>query len=62
MRYTFGLSACSTERSKMGRPPCCDKMGLKTGPWTCEEDKILVNYIKKNGHGRWRALPELAGA
>ncbi|CAJ1950087.1 unnamed protein product [Sphenostylis stenocarpa] len=46
----------------MGRKPCCDKMGLKKGPWTAEEDEILVNYINKNGgHGSWRSLPKLAG-
>ncbi|TKY63891.1 ODORANT1 protein [Spatholobus suberectus] len=46
----------------MGRTPCCDKMGLKKGPWTAEEDEILVSYINKNGgHGSWRSLPKLAG-
>ncbi|KAJ1381303.1 SANT/Myb domain [Sesbania bispinosa] len=46
----------------MGRTPCCDKMGLKKGPWTAEEDELLINYIKKNGgHGSWRSLPKLAG-
>ncbi|XP_059458838.1 transcription factor MYB17 [Corylus avellana] len=46
----------------MGRTPCCDKRGLKKGPWTPEEDEILVDYIKKNGgHGSWRSLPKLAG-
>lgn len=45
----------------MGRTPCCDKKGLKKGPWTPEEDEILVEYIKKNGHGSWRSLPKQAG-
>ncbi|XP_031260023.1 transcription factor MYB17 [Pistacia vera] len=45
----------------MGRTPCCDKKGLKKGPWTPEEDEILIEYIKKNGHGSWRSLPKLAG-
>nr|URY18888.1 MYB protein [Zanthoxylum bungeanum] len=45
----------------MGRTPCCDKKGLKKGPWTPEEDEILVQYIKINGHGSWRSLPKLAG-
>ncbi|KAI4365388.1 hypothetical protein MLD38_021377 [Melastoma candidum] len=45
----------------MGRAPCCEKMGLKRGPWTPEEDKLLVAHIEKNGHGNWRALPKLAG-
>ncbi|KAI3460956.1 hypothetical protein Pfo_017619 [Paulownia fortunei] len=45
----------------MGRAPCCEKMGLKKGPWTAEEDQILINYINQNGHGNWRALPKRAG-
>ncbi|KAE8725922.1 Transcription factor MYB32 [Hibiscus syriacus] len=45
----------------MGRAPCCDKMGLKKGPWTPQEDHILVSFIKKHGHENWRALPKQAG-
>ncbi|XP_039039299.1 transcription factor MYB13-like [Hibiscus syriacus] len=45
----------------MVRAPCCEKMGLKKGPWTPEEDQILVNYIQIHGHGNWRALPKQAG-
>ncbi|XP_055830157.1 transcription factor MYB13-like [Solanum dulcamara] len=45
----------------MGRSPCCEKLGLKRGPWSKEEDDLLINYIKKNGHPNWRALPKLAG-
>ncbi|CAL9179933.1 unnamed protein product [Musa hybrid cultivar] len=45
----------------MGRPPCCDESGIKKGPWTPEEDQKLIQYIQKNGHGSWRALPKLAG-
>ncbi|XP_059667067.1 transcription factor MYB17-like [Cornus florida] len=45
----------------MGRAPCCDKALVKKGAWTPEEDKILVDYITKNGHGIWRSLPKLAG-
>uniref|UniRef100_M8BE30 Myb-related protein 306 n=1 Tax=Aegilops tauschii TaxID=37682 RepID=M8BE30_AEGTA len=41
----------------MGRPPCCDKVGVKKGPWTPEEDIILVSYIQENGPGNWRAVP-----
>ncbi|XP_018481451.1 transcription factor MYB17 isoform X2 [Raphanus sativus] len=45
----------------MGRTPCCDKKGLKKGPWTPEEDEILVEYIKQNSHASWRTLPKKAG-
>ena len=45
----------------MGRAPCCEKTGLKKGPWTPEEDKVLVAHIQRFGHGNWRALPKQAG-
>ncbi|KAK9665762.1 hypothetical protein RND81_14G134300 [Saponaria officinalis] len=45
----------------MGRAPCCDKVGLKRGPWTPEEDRILISFIVKHGHSNWRALPKQAG-
>ncbi|KAL2345827.1 hypothetical protein Fmac_007112 [Flemingia macrophylla] len=43
------------------RTPCCERMGLKKGPWTAEEDRILVSHIQRYGHGNWRALPKQAG-
>ncbi|XP_027167633.1 myb-related protein 306 [Coffea eugenioides] len=45
----------------MGRPPCCDKIGVKKGPWTPEEDIILVSYIQEHGPGNWRAVPTNTG-
>ncbi|CAN6457795.1 unnamed protein product [Victoria cruziana] len=45
----------------MGRAPCCEKVGLKRGPWSPEEDKKLVHYIQKHGKGNWRMLPKNAG-
>lgn len=45
----------------MGRPPCCDKIGVKKGPWTPEEDIILVSYIQENGPGNWRSVPTNTG-
>lgn len=45
----------------MGRPPCCDKVGVKKGPWTPEEDIILVTYIQDHGPGNWRAVPTNTG-
>ncbi|KAG7566717.1 Homeobox-like domain superfamily [Arabidopsis suecica] len=45
----------------MGRKPCCEKVGMKKGRWTAEEDQILSDYIKSNGEGSWRSLPKNAG-
>ncbi|KAG5068135.1 hypothetical protein JHK85_000512 [Glycine max] len=45
----------------MGRMPCCEKVGLKKGPWTPEEDKKLVAYVEKHDHGNWHSVPAKAG-
>jgi|UniRef100_A0A2N9ETC3 myb proto-oncogene protein len=46
----------------MGRSPCCSKAeGLNRGAWTAMEDKILTDYIKSHGEGKWRNLPKRAG-
>ncbi|XP_074562846.1 myb-related protein 306-like [Curcuma longa] len=44
----------------MGRLPCCDK-GVKKGPWTPEEDLLLVSYIQQHGPGNWKTVPTSAG-
>ncbi|KAL6596261.1 hypothetical protein ACP70R_000929 [Stipagrostis hirtigluma subsp. patula] len=45
----------------MGRPPCCEKGGVKKGPWTPEEDLVLVSYVQDHGPGNWRAVPTNTG-
>ncbi|KFK27973.1 hypothetical protein AALP_AA8G455500 [Arabis alpina] len=45
----------------MGRPPCCEKIGVKKGPWTPEEDIVLVSYIQEHGPGNWRSVPTNTG-
>ncbi|XP_073133640.1 uncharacterized protein [Henckelia pumila] len=45
----------------MGRTPCCNKVGLKRGPWTLEEDQKLSAYVQEHGHGSWHSLPPKAG-
>ncbi|KAL6566455.1 hypothetical protein OROGR_002070 [Orobanche gracilis] len=45
----------------MGRSNSHEKMELKKGPWTREEDQKLLAYIEEHGHGSWRALPARAG-
>ncbi|XP_073031823.1 transcription factor MYB17-like [Primulina eburnea] len=48
-------------KKKKGRMTCCEKEGIRKGAWTPEEDKILVDFITRNGHGAWRNLPKIAG-
>nr|XP_027125293.1 transcription factor MYB4-like isoform X3 [Coffea arabica]XP_027125294.1 transcription factor MYB4-like isoform X3 [Coffea arabica] len=45
----------------MGRSPCCAKEGLNRGAWTPSEDRLLTDYIKSHGEGKWRSLPKRAG-
>lgn len=46
---------------EMGRRGCCSKEGLNRGAWTAHEDKILSDYIRIHGEGKWRNLPKIAG-
>ncbi|XAR58203.1 hypothetical protein NMG60_11026616 [Bertholletia excelsa] len=34
---------------------------LRKGPWTMEEDLILINYIANHGEGVWNSLAKSAG-
>ncbi|MBA0773731.1 hypothetical protein Gotri_008986 [Gossypium trilobum] len=34
---------------------------LRRGPWTIEEDSVLVHYIARHGEGRWNFLAKHAG-
>ncbi|CAI0400921.1 unnamed protein product [Linum tenue] len=34
---------------------------LRKGPWTEEEDALLVGFISKHGDGRWNSLAKRAG-
>ncbi|KAL6645686.1 hypothetical protein ACP70R_017294 [Stipagrostis hirtigluma subsp. patula] len=34
---------------------------LRRGPWTVEEDLLLVNYVAAHGEGRWNSLARSAG-
>jgi hypothetical protein len=45
----------------MVRPPCCDKLNLKRGLWTEEEDAKILAYVSKHGTGNWTTVPKKAG-
>ncbi|KAF9667593.1 hypothetical protein SADUNF_Sadunf15G0039700 [Salix dunnii] len=38
-----------------------DDSELRRGPWTLEEDTLLVHYIGRHGEGRWNLLAKRAG-
>lgn len=34
---------------------------LRRGPWTLEEDSLLIHFIASHGEGRWNSLAKSAG-
>ncbi|KVH95291.1 Homeodomain-like protein, partial [Cynara cardunculus var. scolymus] len=56
LKHTLERVVCA----KMGRAPCCSKVGLHRGAWSDEEDKLLTDYIQTHGEGQWRSLPSKA--
>ncbi|XP_030547890.1 transcription factor MYB35 [Rhodamnia argentea] len=45
----------------MKRPPCCDKLNVKRGLWTAEEDAKILAYVSTHGTGNWTLVPKKAG-
>ncbi|XP_042515926.1 MYB-like transcription factor EOBII [Macadamia integrifolia] len=35
--------------------------GWRKGPWTAEEDKLLIEYVGLHGDGRWNSVARFAG-
>ncbi|GAA0138704.1 DNA-binding transcription factor [Lithospermum erythrorhizon] len=40
---------------------CSQDAEVRKGPWTMEEDLILINYIANHGEGVWNSLAKSAG-
>nr|URY18769.1 MYB protein [Zanthoxylum bungeanum] len=38
-----------------------EEQGWKKGPWTPEEDKVLIEYVNLHGEGRWSSVARSAG-
>ncbi|XP_009356251.2 MYB-like transcription factor EOBII [Pyrus x bretschneideri] len=38
-----------------------EEHALRKGPWTLEEDNLLIHYIASHGEGRWNSLAKFAG-
>ncbi|KAK7266071.1 hypothetical protein RIF29_18711 [Crotalaria pallida] len=47
----------------MDKRPCNSSQDpeVRKGPWTMEEDLILINYIANHGEGVWNSLAKAAG-
>ncbi|KAK4393215.1 Transcription factor [Sesamum angolense] len=37
------------------------EQGWRKGPWTPEEDKLLVEYVRQHGEGRWSCVSKSSG-
>ncbi|KAL6899587.1 hypothetical protein ACP4OV_006245 [Aristida adscensionis] len=35
--------------------------GWRKGPWTAQEDKLLLEYVRQHGEGRWNSVSKLTG-
>ncbi|GJM94507.1 hypothetical protein PR202_ga11155 [Eleusine coracana subsp. coracana] len=55
----LGMSPAGSAVSAAGSE---DEGDLRRGPWTMEEDVLLVNYIAKHGEGRWNSLARSAAS
>ena len=38
-----------------------EEQELRRGPWTLEEDTLLIHYVACHGEGRWNLLAKSAG-
>ncbi|KAG8483246.1 hypothetical protein CXB51_022173 [Gossypium anomalum] len=38
-----------------------EEEGWRKGPWTAEEDRLLTEYVRLHGEGRWNSVASLAG-
>ncbi|TVU15309.1 hypothetical protein EJB05_38823, partial [Eragrostis curvula] len=35
--------------------------GWRKGPWTTQEDKLLMEHVRQHGEGRWNSVSKLTG-
>lgn len=38
-----------------------DNEGWKKGPWTAQEDKLLMEHVNLHGEGKWNSVSKLTG-
>nr|CAB3476446.1 unnamed protein product [Digitaria exilis] len=58
MSQRKGAAMASVTSSKQHEE---EMMELRRGPWTLEEDNLLMNYIACHGEGRWNLLARCSG-
>lgn len=58
--YRF-LSMANVSKSENYNKPSEEESELRRGPWTIEEDTLLIHYIAGHGEGQWNILAKQAG-
>lgn len=53
----FHVRACGSAKLVVGE----EDMDIRRGPWTAEEDTLLMNHITLHGEGRWNSVARCAG-
>lgn len=48
-------------KSNNSSSSCEDGSEMRRGPWTLEEDNLLIQYISCHGEGRWNSLAKSSG-
>ncbi|XP_040996453.1 transcription factor MYB62-like [Juglans microcarpa x Juglans regia] len=51
------MSSCSKSLSSSSE----DDSELRRGPWTLEEDTLLIHYISRHGEGKWNLVAKSSG-
>ncbi|KAI5069306.1 hypothetical protein GOP47_0015607 [Adiantum capillus-veneris] len=55
------LQSLGKETSSSSKPYLEESVTLMKGPWTEEEDKILLAYVKRHGEGNWNFVRKYSG-
>ncbi|KAM7485343.1 hypothetical protein LguiA_001352 [Lonicera macranthoides] len=55
------MSTWGVMGEQLGWGMMMEESGWRKGPWTAEEDKLLIEYVKLHGEGRWNSVARLAG-
>lgn len=51
------MSSCSKSIGSCSE----DDSELRRGPWTLEEDTLLIHYISHHGEGKWNLVAKCSG-
>ncbi|OAY50174.1 transcription factor MYB62 [Manihot esculenta] len=58
---SLSSSSLCKKKSLSSSSDCDNSDQLRRGPWTLEEDNLLIHYIACHGEGRWNLLAKRAG-